>query len=66
MPKPKLFRTMPSARLYMRKGLLMRFSLVLQVWAEVKLGEQRARILSAIAQASEMRVNILHEDLCKV
>lgn len=57
---------MPSARIYMRKGSLSRFCLVLQVWAEVKLGEERARILSAIAEASEVRVKILHEELCRV
>ncbi len=37
-----------------------------QVWAEVKLGEERERILSAIAQASETHVKILQEELCKV
>ena len=38
----------------------------LQVWAEVKLGEERVRILTAIAQASETHVKILQEELCKV
>ncbi len=30
------------------------------------MGEQRVRILSAIAQASETHVKILQEELCKV
>lgn len=38
----------------------------MQVWAEVKLGEERVHILSAIAQASETHVKILQEELCKV
>jgi hypothetical protein len=36
------------------------------VWAEVEQGEEQARILSQIAQASEMHVRILQEELVKV
>lgn len=37
-----------------------------QVWAEVEHGEEQVRILSSIAQASEVHARILQEELGKV
>ncbi|KAK9917483.1 hypothetical protein WJX75_004885 [Coccomyxa subellipsoidea] len=49
----------------MRERLMNRTIAIEEVWAEVKLGEERVRILTAIAQASETHVKILQEELCK-